>query len=197
MARVARRFGAWLSAAAVGALVLYPVLVYVGLDRWGPRFVAFFLIGVCVVRLCVARFGAASPLGPGQLLAMSAGGIVLAVVSLVIESPNAMLYYPVLMNAVLFALFAASLAYPPTVVERIARLRDPNLPAEAIPYLRRVTLAWCVFFVCNGAAALYTVLWTPLATWAFYNGLLAYVLIGAMFAGELLTRMLVMRNLRK
>ncbi len=197
MARVARRVGAWLSAAAVGVLVLYPILVYVGLERWGPKFVAFVLIAVCVVRLCAARFGAASPLGASQLLAMSAGGIVLAVVSLVIESPNAVLYYPVLMNAVLFGLFTASLVYPPTVVERIARLRDPNLPPEAVPYLRRVTLAWAVFFVCNGAAAFYTVLWTPLETWAFYNGLLAYVLIGAMFAGELLTRMLVMRNLRK
>ena len=121
----------------------------------------------------------------------------LALVSMWSGSPDAMLYYPVLVNAVMLLLFSASLVYPPTVVERIARLRDRDLPAEAVPYLRRVTIAWCVFFVGNGALALYTAARASFETWALYNGLIAYVLIGAMFGAELLTRRRAMRNLRK
>jgi uncharacterized membrane protein len=87
--------------------------------------------------------------------------------------------------------------FPPTIVERLARLQRPDLPVEAVPYLRRVTIAWSLFFVGNGTVALYTATRASFETWAFYNGFLAYVLIGAMFGGEFLTRMRAMRNLRK
>jgi uncharacterized membrane protein len=51
-----------------------------------------------------------------------------------------------------------------------------------------VTRAWCVFFVANGGIALWTALAASDATWALYNGAIAYVLIGAMLAGEWLLR---------
>ena len=46
----------------------------------------------------------------------------------------------------------------------------------------------------NGAAALYTARFTPLETWALYNGLIAYLLIGAVFAVELAIRSVVKRR---
>ena len=67
-----------------------------------------------------------------------------------------MLYYPAIVNGVLLVVFGGSVLYPPTVVERIARLREGALPAEAVRYTRRVTIAWVVFFVSNGGIALYT-----------------------------------------
>ena len=94
-------------------------------------------------------------------------------------------------------LFAWSVVRPPTIVERIARLREPDLSTDAVIYLRRVTIAWMVFFVCNGAVALYTALQSSLEIWTFYNGFVAYILIGAMFGGEFLTRMRVMRKRAK
>jgi uncharacterized membrane protein len=45
--------------------------------------------------------------------------------------------------------------------------------------------------------AFYTATIASFETWALYNGLIAYALIGAVFAGELLTRMRAMRSLRK
>ncbi len=99
-----------------------------------------------------------------------------------------MLYYPVLVNSALFVLFTVSLVRPPSVIERIARLRDPELPPAAVVYTRRVTIVWTVFFALNGATALYTALFTPLETWALYNGLIAYVLIGTLFAVEFAIR---------
>src|SRR5215831_7157009 len=47
--------------------------------------------------------------------------------------------YPVLMNVVLLGVFAASLRRGPSVVERLARMREPDLPPRAVAYTRRVT----------------------------------------------------------
>jgi uncharacterized membrane protein len=100
--------------------------------------------------------------------------------------------YPALVNAVMLAVFAVSLRFPPSAVERIARLSDPHLPPQGVAYTRRVTQVWCGFFVLNGVAALATALWASDQVWAFYNGLLAYVLMGALFGGEWLIRQRVM-----
>ena len=196
-----RKFSAALSFAVGGVLALYPLLMYFGQSRLGVTWLASVLIAACVIRLAASVLwpGARTAGAPGlrQALLLCGGAIALALVSLWRDSPDALLFYPVFMNAALLLLFGSSLAYPPTIVERIARMRHPGLPAQAVPYLRRVTVAWCIFFVGNGAAALYTALRTTFETWALYNGLIAYVLIGAMFAGELLTRMRVMRAMRR
>jgi uncharacterized membrane protein len=104
------------------------------------------------------------------------------------DSSGAVRYYPVLVNAALLVVFAASLVSPPSVIERIARLRDPELRPAAVVYTRRVTIVWTVFFVLNGGAAFYTARFATLEAWALYNGLIAYVLIGALFAVELAIR---------
>src|SRR5574342_687123 len=44
--------------------------------------------------------------------------------------------------------------FPPSLIERWARLRNAAPPARAISYMRRVPQVSCIFFVMNGAAAL-------------------------------------------
>jgi uncharacterized membrane protein len=185
---------AWFSAAVVGVLVLYPVLVYVGISRLGPSAVAVLLIAVCLLRLLVLRIRGDRTLAARQTALITAGGILLATASLVFGKPNAMLYYPVLVNASLCLLFSWTLISPPSAIERLARLREPDLSAAGVRYTRRVTIAWVIFFVGNGAVALYTATLTPLATWALYNGFIAYLLIGTMFGAEFLVRSVVLRG---
>jgi len=96
--------------------------------------------------------------------------------------------YPVLVNGALLAMFGYSLVAPPTVIERLARLPEPDLPPQAIVYTRRVTWVWCGFFAINGCVALLTALYASSALWWFYNGFVAYVLIGLLFAGEYCVR---------
>ena len=98
-------------------------------------------------------------------------------------------FYPVLVNVVMLAGFGYSLAFPPTAIERIARLSEPDLPPAAIAYTRRVTQVWCAFFIVNGGIAVITALWASQAVWALYNGAISYVLMGLLFAGEYLVRM--------
>jgi uncharacterized membrane protein len=189
-----RKLSAAISIAVGSMLALYPVLVYFGQARLGVTGITLTLIAICGLRLVALKLGGFwSP----QVLLICGCGIVLACASLWSGSTDALLFYPVLVNAVMLLLFAASLIHPPTVVERIARWRDPDLPSSARPYLRRVTIAWCVFFVGNGAIALFTATRMSFSTWVLYNGFIAYLLIGAMFAGELLTRRRALRKARQ
>lgn len=189
-----RKLSTAAAGAAIGALALYPVLVYHGVQHFDESWIALGVIAVCLLRfVCSAALrmearstGAKSRL-PFPTIA-GAAGIVVAAITLVWKHSDAMLFYPVLVNWTLFVLFVHSLAYPPTVIERIARLKDAELTHPAIAYTRRVTAAWTIFFACNGAAALYTAVASSKETWMLYNGFVAYVLIGAMFAGEFLVR---------
>ena len=54
---------------------------------------------------------------------------------------------------------------------------------------RTVTKVWCGFFVANGLAALGTALWASPKVWSLYNGVVAYLLMGVLFAGEYLVRL--------
>ena len=99
-----------------------------------------------------------------------------------------LLYYPVVINLTMLALFSYSLYQGPSMIERLARLKEPDLPDEAIGYLKKVTLLWCGLFILNGSMAAYTAAFTSLATWTLYNGLIAYVLMGLLLGGEWLYR---------
>lgn len=185
---IARTLGTSLSVAVVIALAAYPLLVYGVIGRFGPSGVAALLAAVCLARLVISRVRGVSSFGGSYVTLVSIGGLLLAGASFWLDSSGAVLYYPVLVNAALLVLFAASLVSPPSVIERIARLREPDLPQAGVAYTRRVTIVWTVFFALNGAMALYTAVFTTLETWALYNGFIAYVLIGAVFAVELLIR---------
>ena len=86
-----------------------------------------------------------------------------------------------------FLLFGVVLC-PPSVIERLARLKDKNLPQKAIAYTRNLTVIWCGFFIANGSVALWTALAATDEIWALYNGFIAYVLIGLLLGGEVIVR---------
>ena len=121
-------------------------------------------------------------------LAAAAGTGLLAVLATVLNQALPLKLYPALVNAVMLVVFGTSLRFGPPLVERLARLQEPELPAFALAYTRRVTQVWCGFFVLNGGLALLTALYASDRVWMLYNGLLAYVMMGVLFAGEWLVR---------
>ncbi len=173
MRRVATAL-AWL------ATLLYPLAIWLGLARFEPRWLALVLLVVAGLR----AIGSPEPVWRFA----AAGALVLVIATFAFNDGLPLKLYPVLVNASLFAVFAFSLWKPPTVIERIARLRHPDLPAEGVRWVTGVTRVWCAFFVLNGGIALWTALRASDATWALYNGAIAYVLIGALLAGEWLLR---------
>jgi uncharacterized membrane protein len=169
-----------LTALLLVASLAYPVVVYLALGHMSPRWIALLLVALALARAWVTResfwFGAA------------ALALVLATASFLGDLWGPLKLYPTLVNLVMLGLFAMSLWRGPSVVERLARLRETNFPPAAIAYTRRVTQVWCVFFVVNGLVAAATALWASTAVWALYNGLLSYVAMGALMGGEWLVR---------
>ena len=160
--------------------VLYPFAVYLAIGRLEPRWLALLLVALAALRGFAAR---------GRIwLVAAAVAVVLALFASVENSVVPLKLYPLVVNLTLLAAFALSLRYPPTVAERFARLTHPDLPPSGVAYTRRVTQVWCFFFLANGSMALATALWASDAIWALYNGMIAYLLIGALFAGEWLVR---------
>jgi len=161
--------------------VLYPFLVYFGMETVAPPVFALALAAVWLLR---APFLWREPGGRWML------GVALAYCALLAVSGESSLlrWYPTLISLFLLFTFGLSLAFGPPVVERIARARELDLPAAAIPYTRKVTWVWVGFFVFNAAMSAALTLWAPLKWWTLYNGLLVYFIMGPLFVGEWLLR---------
>lgn len=162
------------------ATLLYPVAIWLGLTRFEPRWLGLFLLLVALLRAIASR--------EAVWLFAAAGALVLVAATFIFNNGLPLKLYPVLVNLAMLLVFAISLWKPPTVIERLARLRHPDLPPEGVRWVANVTRAWCLFFMINGSIALWTALAASDATWALYNGAIAYVLISAMLGGEWLLR---------
>lgn len=172
------------------ALLAYPLLLLFGLRYLEPTWIALLLATVWLLRRLLSD--ARSPFDN----ALAFAGIGVAAVGFAANSEVVLRLYPVAVNAIFLALFAFSLRHPPSVVERIARRQDPGLSPAGVRYSFRVTQVWCLFFLVNGGIALYTAFASSREVWAWYNGVIAYVLIAAMFSGEWVIRRRVLARER-
>lgn len=174
-----------LNALVWGMTVCYPFLVWFSLDYFQPRFVALALAGLFLLRLLSRKSGQpASGIWP---YVVPACALFLLAIALVNET-QWLLAYPVFVNLLFLLIFTYSLAHPPTVAERLARLEDPNLPPKGVAYTRKVTQVWSGFFLANAAVSLATVWYGDRWLWSLYNGCVSYVLVGLLMAGEMAVR---------
>ena len=167
--------------------LLYPIVIFFGLRLTEPRYVALALLVILLLRQSQQARRLLASLSRLDFL-MVIGLVLLAVLTALINSELLLRLYPAAVNLGMLVLFGGSLFRPPSMIERFARLGEPDFPAEAVAYTRRVTQIWCAFFVGNGALAVYTALYSSRENWALYNGCIAYVLMGVLFGGEWLFR---------
>ena len=167
--------------------ILYPFLVFVGIDKVPPSFFVFisiFLIGI--------RFFRLGKTTPRRFLLPVFAIIIIIMLGLFFLSPHlAVKAYPILMSLLFAGVFGYSLLSPPTVIERIARISEPDLPPEGVAYTRRVTIIWLGFLLINAAISLMTALWGSTQQWTLWNGLLSYLCMGVLFAGEFCVRKII------
>lgn len=170
---------------AVGVVALaYPFLVYFGLRLTSPAVIGLGLLAMLGLRLVIDRQDSAGRSFAPAFWIAGAGALLLLVLSPVVG----LRFYPVLVSLGFAGLFAHSLWQPPTVIERIARLREPELPVSAVPYLRKVTAVWLGFFLTNAAISAATAIGGSLELWTLYNGFVSYVIMGVLFVSEWLLR---------
>lgn len=159
----------------------YPFAVYLGLEHLSPRLFALLLGALWLARMFSGR---QTPLS--RTLAMVA--LLFCLLLGLAGEPALLRWYPVLISLALLGLFTGSLCSGMPIIERLARLSEPELPPAAVRYTRQVTWVWVGYFVVNASIASGLALWAPLSWWTLYTGLIAYLLMGLLFAGEWLVR---------
>lgn len=165
--------------------ICYPLLVYWGLNNFDTSLLAIAGIVIVVSQLVLRSFQTSENFK--LFLPLTIGLVATYLMAYFLKNSLYMKLTPVLININFFILFTSSIIKPPSMIERFARVRYKDLPPEAIPYCRKVTFVWMAFFVMNGGIALWTVT-QDFKVWTFYNGIVAYILMGILFGGEFIYR---------
>lgn len=162
--------------------VAYPFVVYWGLQQPSGHSLWWLLAVILLLRWLTSQQLA-------ERVFLIALFVVLVTMYGAFSETIVLKLYPVIMSMGLFIFFADSLRPNNTpIIEKMARLKMPDLPASAIRYTRQVTKLWCGFFVFNGCISLATVLWGTEADWLLYNGVISYLLIATLMLVEWLFR---------
>lgn len=181
-----KRLNPWLLVICTGGL-LYPLLVYFGATKIPSIY--FVLIGLTLIGTRAMAFRK-RPDARIWIIAFFIAAISL-ILLLTLNPSLAVKAYPVIVSLTLATIFGFSLLYPPTLVERMARIKEPNLSAHGVLYTHKVTIIWTIFLTCNALISTLTAVWGTLAQWTLWNGLVSYILMGTLFIGELLVRRVV------
>lgn len=170
---------------AITALVLalaafaYPALGEWLIARFGVRAVAAGLLAFAAL-----HFGARLVLERRalRLALQSAGAFALLALAAATGERFYLQLFPVLVNATLAVLFAATLATESSMIERGARAMQPYLPAFTRPYCRAVTAMWVAFFAASAIGIAVVVarapeLWRAASTTYYFAAVAAISLV--------------------
>lgn len=163
--------------------IVYPLIAVVMLRHVSAIWLVVVLIGALGLRLWLG--GKSAPL---SMIIASIGAIVGISVTAIFDQNLSVRLYPVFMSGAMLVAFTVSLFHPPTIIERFARMAEPDLPDHAVKYTYKVTIVWCIFIAANLIVSMWTVLYASMQVWAIYNGLVSYILMAALFLGELIYR---------
>jgi len=172
----------------------WPFLVWLALSHPQLHWLLPLLALLFLLRWQGIRGSSGAFARAGQLLALAGAALCLA--SFLLRAHQLLLWYPVAVSLVMLLLFGGSLFSTMPLVERLARLREPQLPPEGVRWTRRVTQIWCLFFIFNGSVATVTCLVGNLHWWTLWNGIISYLLMGSVMATEWLLRQRMKRRLR-
>jgi uncharacterized membrane protein len=146
---------------------------------WPRRILLVLLTGPALLHLALS--GTAGEADAGRWLdvgLIAASGL-----------PHALIY------AALLVIFAATLRRGrDPLVTALSRRMYAVVPEEMAVYTRRVTWAWCAFFVAQLATSLALFLFAPVVVWSFFVNVLNLPLLALMFIAEHTCRPFLLRN---
>ena len=161
--------------------ITYPFLIWLGLLRFEPREVAVGVLAFAGLRMAFQKRDqtarAVRMLWLPSLVICGVGGAVV-----LWNEPLGLLLMPVAISLAFLTTFLHSLRSGQPMIERFARLQVGTLSLDEVSYCRRVTWVWCAFFVVNAGIAGLLAWIRALEAWAFYTGLVSYLMMGTLFA---------------
>jgi len=183
-------------------LAIYPFLIifFLIIQIFPIRIFSIFIIALAVLEFIFRISKRKSDKKLGSNLWNSLVLVVIGVLCFITKTNMAYKLFPVFINLILICSFGSTLFQPPSMIYRFAVLADKTIPespvAEKIAaYCHKVTVLWVVFFAINASIAAWTVFCGSDSIWIIYNGGVANVLVGIMFAGEFIVRKFVQKKI--
>ena len=167
-------------------LLAYPLVVYYGLLNFEFWQVALMVISIALIRLLLIKQRSTQLLKIGFI-----GALILlcfGLLALILDHPVWLKIYPIAISVVLLYAFASSLLTEKSMIQRFAEIREKNITAGKKIYMKKLTLVWCGFFICNAIISAFTLFLGTPEQWVLYNGLISYLLMGVLAVGELAYR---------
>jgi len=186
-----------LKVGVVVLLILYPFLIYFGLDyfKFKASHLGLFFLALFVLRIFFTK--TKSKTARWQLIFTVVIGGTLATLTWIFDSKEFLLWYPVGLSTAFFLVFTMSIIFPPTIIEQIARPRNKDFPEVAVVHTRNVTIVWATFFGLNIIVSSWTVVYGGMEVWTLYNGLLSYIIVGILIGIEILVRRRMKKNYKQ
>jgi uncharacterized membrane protein len=172
-----------------GLSVLYPVLVWLYGGAVAPSLFVLFALLLVGVRMALMTPGDNQP----WRLSLAVVAVFLVVLA-ALDMDLGTKAYPVLLSLAAAYVFAQSLLSPPSLIERMARVRRPTVSEGLRIYCRNLTVIWVVWLVLNAAIAAVLAVHGSDRAWALWTGVLSYVLSGILLVGEMGVRRVVLRK---
>ncbi len=165
------------------SMVLFPAALWIVLPLWGIHALLMTFMVLAGAHWLAGEHRWRWAMVLLAMLAMLASG----------QAELGVRLYPVIVNVSLAVVFLGSLRMTP-LIERLARLSEPDLPPSGMRYTRRVTWMWGIFMSVNAVVALVLALWAPLSIWQAWTGAISYGLAALLMMGEWLVRQRVRRS---
>lgn len=102
-------------------------------------------------------------------------------------------FYPAVVNLAFLAFFAMSLRGE-SIITKFAKMQNPALDLRGVAYTRKLTKIWCALFIFNALISFALALLEDKIYWSVFCGIVAYCLVGALFAGEILYRKFIFKR---
>lgn len=161
-------------------LLIYPYLVYLGLEKGIVWFAPTVISGIYLYRGIKAQDVNIKLIKIAIALALIIGAIFF-------QSVTAKLL-PIAIQLMLMHFFGRTLVHGPPLIERFVRLEFPDFIPGIVEYCRQLTWVWTGFFAFNAVMCAVLAVWAPSSWWAIYTGILIFAMTGLIMVGEYILR---------
>jgi len=170
--------------------IVYPFAIYFSVSYLSPKVVTSLFVVVILARVFLDDIA-----WRWRALGVGVAVLLIAMHWFMKDDEASLRFYPVIVNVVMFILFAGSLIRKTPIIVFIARKRGLEVGPHNLGYLRNLTIIWVGFFIFNIIVSTWTALYTSMDTWLLYNGFIVYVIMGVIAVAELVTRRVVQKRL--
>lgn len=162
--------------------LLYPYLVYRGIQEGVTWFALIFIASLFLFQALKAK--------TAKLCFWNLDRVFLLVLGAVFYQDLMVKLIPIFIQISLMLFFGKTLLKErgPTLIERFASLDFPDIPPALSRYCRKFTIIWTAFFALNTIACIVLALFFPVVWWAFYTGVVIFLLTGLLMMTEYIMR---------